>query len=292
MFSNSLTALNNACHDFGCRILKRVEKARAWPEAEFFIENVPKEIWGEVGDSYVNWVYQQGFFAALVKCFDRNESLKIIDFGCGHGKLAPISVFFTHPNGEYLGIDIQENYINYCRHKYAQLPRVKFHISKDYNPLYSPEQKSAVAASKPYGEDWPVTVSSIDVVIAVSVFTHLQEADAFGYVNKIYTILKPNALAMLTCHIVEEPRRQPGFIFNYNPFLASLFKFDTPLPTSNNWFTSNPALPESGIAINMTGLNGLIQGKFKIELIMRGSATGGKDPFPQDVVVLKKLTTG
>jgi len=292
MFINSLVALNHACYAFGCRIFKRAEKARAWPEAEFFIDNVPNEIWGEVGDSYVNWVYQQGFIAALVKCFDRDESLKIIDFGCGHGKLAPISVFFTHPNGEYLGIDIQESYINYCRRKYAQLPRVKFHISKDYNPLYSPEQKSAVAASKSYGEDWPVTVSSIDVVIAVSVFTHLQEADAFGYVNKIYTILKPNALAMLTCHIVEEPRRQPGFIFNYNPFLTSLFKFATPLPNSNNWFTSNPALPESGIAINMTGLNGLIQGKFKIELIMRGSATGGKDPFPQDVVVLKKLTTG
>jgi SAM-dependent methyltransferase len=269
--------------------LKRVEKARAWPEAEFFIENVPDEIWGEVGDNCVNWVYQQGFFAALVRCFDRNESLKIIDFGCGHGKLAPISVFFTHPNGEYLGIDIQESYINYCRRKYARLPRVKFHVSKDYNPLYSSEQRGAVARSRSYGEDWPVTANSIDVVIAVSVFTHLQEADAFGYVNKIYTVLSPGALAMLTCHIVEEPRKQPGFIFNYNPFLASLFKFTTPLPTSNNWFTSNPALPESGIAINMTGLNSLIQGKFKIELIMRGSATGGKDPFPQDVVILRKL---
>jgi hypothetical protein len=90
---------------------------------------------------------------------------------------------------------------------------------------------------------------------------------------------------------VEEPRKQPGFIFNYNPFLASLFKFTTPLPTSNNWFTSNPALPESGVAVNMTGLNSLVKGKFKIELIVRGSATGGRDPFPQDVVVLRKLTS-
>jgi SAM-dependent methyltransferase len=271
--------------------LKRVEKARAWPEAKFFIENVPDEIWGEVGDNYANWVYQQGFFAALLKCFTKNESLKIIDFGCGHGKLAPVSVFFTHPRGEYLGIDIQESYINYCRRKYAQLPGVKFHVSKDYNPLYSPEQQRAVAGSRSYGDDWPVTANSIDVVIAVSVFTHLQEVDAFGYVNKIYTVLKPDALAMLTCHIVEEPRKQPGFIFKYNPFLASLFKFATPLPPSYDWFTSNPKLPESGIAVNMTGLNKLIQGKFKIEIIVRGSATGGKDPFPQDVVVIRKLTS-
>jgi 2-polyprenyl-3-methyl-5-hydroxy-6-metoxy-1,4-benzoquinol methylase len=156
---------------------------------------------------------------------------------------------FTHPSGEYLGIDINKSYINYCRQKYAQVPRVKFHVSQDYNPLYSPEQKGTMAGGRSYGEDWPVGASSIDVVIAVSVFTHLQEADAFGYVDKIYTILKPDALAMLTCHIVEEPRKQPGFIFNYDPFLVSLFKFATPLPPSNNWFTCNPALPESGFSL-------------------------------------------
>ena len=291
MFSNSLVAFKHACYAFGCRIFKRVEKARAWPEAEFLIDNVPNEIWGEVGDNYTNWVYQQGFFAALIKGFTRNESVKIVDFGCGHGKLAPVSVFFTHPEGEYLGIDIQESYINYCRRKYVQLPRVKFHVSKDYNPLYSPQQQSAVAGSKSYGEDWPVTAESMDVVIAISVFTHLREADAFGYINKIHDILKPGALAILTCHIVEEPRKEPGFIFKYNPFLVSLFKFPTALPTSYNWFTNNPALPESGIAMNMAGLNSLIQGRFKVERIMRGSATGGNDPLPQDVVVLRKLVS-
>jgi SAM-dependent methyltransferase len=268
-----------------------MEKTSAWAEAEYLIENVPNEIWGEVGDSFTNWVYQQGFFAALIKCFTRNESVKIVDFGCGHGKLAPVSVFFTHPEGEYLGIDIQESYINYCRRKYVQLPRVRFHVSKDYNPLYSPPQQRAAAGSKSYGVDWPVSAESIDVVIAISVFTHLREADAFGYINKIHDILKPGALAILTCHIVEEPRKQPGFIFKYNPFLVSLFKFPTPLPASYNWFTSNTALPESGIAINMAGLNSLIQGKFKIERIMRGSATGGNDPLPQDVVVLRKLVS-
>jgi 2-polyprenyl-3-methyl-5-hydroxy-6-metoxy-1,4-benzoquinol methylase len=271
-----------------CSIFKRMEKKYAFPETEFLIENVPNEVWGEVGDSYTNWVYQQGFFAALIKYFARNESLKIIDFGCGHGKLAPVSTFFTHPEGEYVGIDIQESYINYCRRKYSQLPRVRFHVSKDYNPFY-PQRQSAVTENKSYGSDWNVPPDSIDIVIALSVFTHLQEADAFGYINKIHTIIKPNALAILTCHIVEEPRKQPGFIFNYNPFLVSLFKFTTPLPTSYNWFTCNPALPESGIAMNMTGLNSLIQGKFKIEFIVRGSTTGGKDPFPQDVVVLRKL---
>jgi 2-polyprenyl-3-methyl-5-hydroxy-6-metoxy-1,4-benzoquinol methylase len=286
MFFNTLKSFYYAC---GCCIFKRMDKKYAFPETEFLIENVPNEVWGEVGDSFTNWVYQQGFFAALIKCFARNGSLKIIDFGCGHGKLAPVSVFFTHPEGEYLGIDIQESYIDYCRRKYARLPRVRFHVSKDYNPFY-PQQQSPVAESKSYGNDWNVPPDSTDLVMALSVFTHLQEADAFGYISRIHTITKPDALAILTCHIVEEPRTEPGFIFNYNPFLVSLFKFTTPLPGSYNWFTCNPALPESGIAMNMAGLNSLIQGKFKIEFIIRGSTTGGNDPFPQDVVVLRKLT--
>jgi 2-polyprenyl-3-methyl-5-hydroxy-6-metoxy-1,4-benzoquinol methylase len=285
MFSNTFKSFYYANL---CSIFKRMDKKYTFPETEFLIENVPNEVWGEVGDSYTNWVYQQGFFAALIKCFAKDESLRIIDFGCGHGKLAPVSVFFTHPEGEYLGIDIQESYINYCRRKYSQLPRVRFHVSRDYNPFY-PQQQSAVAENKSYGNDWNVPPDSIDVVMALSVFTHLQEADALGYINKIHTIIKPNGLAILTCHVVKEPRKQPGFIFSYNPFLVSLFKFTTPLPTSYNWFTCNPVLPESGIAMNMAGLNSLIQGKFKIELILRGSTTGGSDPFPQDVVVLRKL---
>jgi hypothetical protein len=90
---------------------------------------------------------------------------------------------------------------------------------------------------------------------------------------------------------VEEPRRQPGFIFNYNPVLANFMMFATPLRGDCNWFTCYPELPESGIAINMAGLESLTQGKFKIELITQGSATGGNDPLAQNVVVLKKPST-
>ncbi len=269
-----------------CKDFKRFDKRWAWREAEYLIDNIPDEIWGDVvGDSVTNWVYQQGFFAALMRCYAPNKSLRIVDFGCGHGKLAPVSVFFTHPEGEYLGIDIQRDYIDYCRRKYAKIPRVNFHLSMDVNPFYPTNQKDKKAS---YGEDWPLAAESVDIVIPISVFTHLQEADALGYASKIHSVLKPNGLAILTCHIVEELRVEPGFIFNYDPVLASMFQFSTPLPGTRNWFTCCAELPESGIAINMAGLNSLIQGKFKTELILRGSCTGGSDPLPQDVVVARK----
>jgi SAM-dependent methyltransferase len=286
---SKLSAARDACKRTFCKFFKRLDRKWAWPETKFLIENVPSEIWGDVvGDSFTNWVYQQGFFAALMRCHAPSKSLRIVDFGCGHGKMAPISVFFTEPDGEYVGIDIQEGYIDYCRRKYARLPRVKFHLSGDSNPFY-PTQQGVSGRNQSYGEDWPVAAESVDILIAISVFTHLQEADAFGYMNKIYTVLKPGGLAIFTCHIVEEPRRPPGFIFDYEPMLASLLRFDTSLPGSRNWFTCCAELPESGIAMNMAGLNSLMQGKFKTELILRGSGTGGSDPTPQDVVVARKM---
>ena len=119
-------------------------------------------------------------------------------------------------------------------------------------------------------------------------FTHLQEVDAFGYVNEIYNILKTNGIAILTFHIVKEPKKQPRFTSKNKPHLVDLFNFNTPLPPSYNWFTSNPKVPERAIAINRLALNNLIRGKFKIELLIEGSTTGGYDPFFQDVVVLRK----
>ena len=139
-----------------------------------------------------------------------------------------------------------------------------------------------------YGQDWPVTAESIDIVITISVFTHLQEADAFGYMNKIHSILKPNGLAILTFRIIEEPRKHPRFTSKNKSYPIDLFNYRTPLPPSYNWFTSNPELPESAIAINRLGLNNLVQEKFKVELLIKGSTDGGYDPFFQDMVVLRK----
>jgi SAM-dependent methyltransferase len=287
MFSNRLASVyQSIC----CTLFRRMEKSTAWPEAEYLLNNAPEEMWGVVGESYTNWVYQQGFFAALIKCLAPDRpSLKLVDLGCGHGKLAPVSVFFTHPDGEYLGIDIQQSCIDFCRRKYSNLPRVKFHLSSDFNARYSDPSPNTPTGNQSYGVDWPVASESTDMLIAISLFTHLQEADAFGYIDRIHSILKPDGVAIITCHIVEEPRKQPGFIFNYNPMLASLLKFSTPLPPSHNWFTCNPKLPESGIAINMMGLASLIQGKFSLEFLTHGSATGGNDPLAQHVVVLRRL---
>jgi len=270
---------------------RKLDKDKAWPDVEFFIDNTPIKIWGGVGgDSYTGWIYQQGFFAALIKCYAPHESLRIFDFGCGYGKVAPISVFFTHPDGKYIGVDLRQDCIDFCKYQYSHLPRVEFALTKGFNACYSEQKQTSTDKNVSYKQDWPVTDQFIDIVTAISVFTHLQEKDALDYMNKIYDILKPNGLAILTFHIVEEPRKQPTFISPEKPHLVDVFDFHTPLPTTYNWFTSNPKRPEDAIAVNMKGLSSLMQGKFKMEFLIKGSTTGGHDPFFQDIVILRKNT--
>lgn len=107
MFSDNTTSADQT---FYSSVFKPKDKEMSCPETEYLVDNAPDEMWGVIGESHTNWVYQQGFFAALLKCFAPNTpSLKIVDFGCGHGKLAPVRVFFTHPDSEYLGIDIDKS---------------------------------------------------------------------------------------------------------------------------------------------------------------------------------------
>jgi len=261
---------------------RKREKELAWPDVEFIIDHMPRRIWGGVGgDSQTGWAYQQGFFAALIQSHVKGESLNFLDFGCGIGKLTPISLSFTHPAGRYVGVDIMEDCIAYCREHYADLPRVDFALSREFNATYS--ASGAQPSSAAYGQDWPVEDDSIDIVTAVSVFTHLQETDAHGYMAKLHAILKPGGVAFLTFHIVEEPRLAPRF-----PDPAKLFDFHTRLPASKHWFTSRPARPEDAIAVNMQGLESLIADRFDLRALIRGSTTGGHDPFFQDLAVLRR----
>lgn len=267
---------------------RQYDRALAWPDAEFFIDQAPPRIWGGVGgDSYTGWIYQQGFFAALIKSHVPGRSLKIVDFGCGFGKLAPVSTFFTAPDGSYLGIDIRQDCIDTCSRHYASLPRVSFHRSGDYNAMYS-EKRSPELERSTVEQEWPVQPGSLDLVLSVSVFTHLQERQALHYIELIHRCLKPGGMAILTFHVVEEPRKPPRFRSAEKAHLDRLFDFSTRLMPSGNFFTSSPETPEDAIAVNEAGLHLLIDGRFELVSLIRGSTTGGEDPYFQDIAILRK----
>lgn len=287
---------------------RRLEHASACPAFKFLIDQVPEPpIWGGVGgDSYTGWVYQQGLFAALLWRYARRPSSVILDFGCGLGKLAPISPAFTNPEGRYVGLDIRPECIAFCRLHYARVSRVEFFCSLDYNATYSDPHfapvptgaaglragglnPAAVSGSIKgrHGQDWPVNDEGVDVALGISVFTHLREDDSVGYMDTIYRLLKPGGYGIFTMLLLNESRRR-AFHEVPGERTRRVHDFNTSLSPSHMYFTSNPTRPEDAIAVSTEGLGVLVKGKLEIESIIWGSALGGEEAFPQDIVVLRK----
>lgn len=110
------------------------------------------------------------------------ERGNVLDIGCGHGRMA---VPFINTGVKYFGVDILPDMWRWCKGAFAPWNNIEF----DYLPVYN-------ADYNPTGEIMPENVVldyiNIDVVIALSLFTHLEtEEVAQNYVEQIYNSLKP-----------------------------------------------------------------------------------------------------
>lgn len=99
---------------------------------------------------------------------------RILDWGCGCGRVAR---WFAGLSGcELVGIDIDEKNVKWCR---EHLPFASFGAC---------------------GVDPPTSLesSSIDLVIGISVMTHLREDDRFAWLKELARVCRPGAIALLT----------------------------------------------------------------------------------------------
>lgn len=98
-----------------------------------------------------------------------------LDFGCGCGRTL---VWLRERVARLAGCDLHPESIAWCRHI---LPDADFRVNAAEPPL-----------------DWPA--ASFDVVYAVSVFTHLDEAQQFRWLGELRRLLRPGGVALLTVH--------------------------------------------------------------------------------------------
>ena len=128
------------------------------------------------------------------------------------------------------------------------------------------------------GIDWPIKERSQDLVIAMSVFTHLQELDAIRYLNKIHAVLADDGRAILSFHLVRD-------------FTSASPTHNITQPLTPGWFTSHPACPELAVGLIREALAKLLGGKLQVLKHIEGSITGGRHPSLQDIFVLQKIPT-
>jgi SAM-dependent methyltransferase len=122
--------------------------------------------------------------------------LDVLDFGCGV-KLTQALLQDGRPIRRYFGVDVHPGMIGYLQSKVAD-PRFEFAVVPFQNDMYNPD-------GEPMRPDSPLPCGdrTFDLIIALSVFTHLTPHDFQHLLHLLRGHVKPDGRLFLTCFIDE-----------------------------------------------------------------------------------------
>ena len=135
---------------------------------------------------------------ALIEQANVSPTGSILDIGCGSGRMARHFVDYLEQPGRYVGMDIQESFIDWCNEHLAPANGTfEFHHQDIYNGGYNPS--GSIRASE---YRFPFEDQSFDAIILYSVFTHLLPADADNYLREVARLLKPGGYCYSTWYLL------------------------------------------------------------------------------------------
>jgi SAM-dependent methyltransferase len=258
--------LDAAFRRFDDRRLQIVEHLRVIPPARY-------RTGGQAALS--EYGYSAGVIAAYIGEHLTVRNPQVLDLGCGTGKLVAAVWPFLGESGLYTGLDIDEAAIAFdCAWYPAE--RCSFIHAPIYNAHYRP-QGIALSAYK-----IPLADASVDLALAFSLFTHLDQPDSARYFEELTRVLKPEGLALLTFFLLDE-RYDP------QPFIGTRWHFDRTIPDQPDWYwTSWFKIPERQIAVTPRGVRLLMADRFELVTVHEGWWTGKPGAFLQDTLVFRR----
>ena len=225
-----------------------------------------------VGETYAKWIIE---FAGLT------GKDRILDVGCGIGRMAVPLIPYLGAEGIYEGFDVVAEGIEWCGKNITRKhPNFRFRVADIYNKQYNPRGK---VASSEYR--FPYEDAYFDVVFLGSVFTHMRLADTAHYVHEISRVLKNGGRCFATF-----------FILNAESLASiksgrSALDFQHPLDAC---LTIDKRTPERAIGYHEGAVREMF-GKERLAVIepVRFGSWSGRDGCLgyQDIVIAKKTDT-
>jgi len=132
--------------------------------------------------SFLDWGKFE--FDRLVKYGNMTENSSVLDLGCGCGRIALHCTDYLK-KGSYEGIDTLKTLIDWCKQN-IQYSNFKFSHIDVHSERYNLGGIQASKVSLPFEDN------SFDLVFAISLFTHMFQADMSRYFKEVARILRPS----------------------------------------------------------------------------------------------------
>lgn len=130
-----------------------------------------------------------------------DESSCVVDIGCGYGRLAHALLRWADFRGQYVGLDVPRKPLRWCSRTITRLAPATFSfVPIDVqNDRYNP--RGTLDASQ---IRLPLGSATADVVVLLSVFTHMYSDQIVNYLKETHRILVPGGHAFATFFLLNE----------------------------------------------------------------------------------------
>jgi SAM-dependent methyltransferase len=160
---------------------------------------------------------------------------RVLDVGCGQGRMAVPLTRFLSATGSYDGFDIVSKGIEWCRANIsANHANFRFHHADVQNREYNPGGRFAAAEYR-----FPFDDGTFDFVFLTSIFTHMRAVEVRRYLAEIARVLKPGGRCLITWFLLNPESRA----------LVAARRSELPfLHTIDGCLVTNKDVPEEAIA--------------------------------------------
>jgi SAM-dependent methyltransferase len=235
--------------------------------------------------TYGEWSYTIGIFQSLFFQNFPQRPIRMLDVGCGVGRMYLAAKSYLTDQDSYLGIDVGARQIATCKAQY-KAENVSFLHTEASNGHYAKDIKGGPVA-------WPMADESHNFVTALSVWTHLREEDWRFYLREVGRVLAPGGRAVISFFIMDDlyhPEKKRSATSAFYPQNEDKWIFDAAAYGSENWFYPSWAeVPEVAIALPKAVFETEVaQAGLKVSQYMPGQWKDQPGFFFQDIVIFEK----
>ena len=224
-------------------------------------------MWGGVGAGDFAQVGEE-FLGHLVELCGLRPGERVLDAGCGIGRLArPLSAYLGR-GGSYAGFDVDAGAIAWCHEHYADVPGFAFAHADLRNRRYNPR-----GAADPLAFRFPYEDGAFDVAVMASLLTHLVAEEARHYLAEARRVLAPGGRLLASVFLLDGAAPAPALAFGAPVGGMAL---------------ADPSMPEEAVAYERAWLDGALDAAgLRLDAVHPGTWRGQAGRSFQDLVVAR-----